>query len=204
MKRQFFYLGVGFVLLAAVFAGLKFSRSNGTGAQNHALKSATGKGAIGGPFHLVDQNGKRVSDADFKGRYMLIFFGYTSCPDVCPTALQGVGDMLDILGNDAAKIAPLFISVDPGRDTVDVLKAYVRNFHKNIIGLTGSVDQINAVTRAYRAYYSIGTDPTGKGENYTVNHSAYLYLMGPNGTFLTAFGYQISPQDMALKIKKYF
>ncbi len=209
MKRQFFYIGLGIAVIIAVYLAVTDFRSDVETARVPAATpspaaSSPAKAEIGGPFSLIDHNGKAVTDADYRGRYMLIFFGYTFCPDVCPTALTGVSGMLDILGDDAAKIAPLFISVDPERDTVAVLKEYVGNFHPQIIGLTGSPKQIASVASVYRAYFAKEDDGDSNGENYSVSHSAYLYLMGPDGKFLDAFGHQMDPEDMAARIRKFF
>lgn len=203
MKRLFFYMGLVLAVAIAASLGLNAYKLSGQSAGGSRAMSPFGKAAIGGPFTLVDHNGKTVTGADFKGRYMLIFFGYTFCPDVCPTALQTVSDMLYILGKDAGKVAPLFISVDPKRDTVEVLKEYVGHFHPKIIGLTGSQEQIVSVAKVYRVYFSKVTDEEGDPESYWMNHTALLYLMGPDGKFITAFKHQIDSQDMAERIRKY-
>ena len=204
MKRQHFYIGLILFVSITVTVAIgtdSFNLTNETGAKT-ASTSSSATVEIGGPFTLVDHNGKTVTDADFQGRYKLIFFGYTSCPDVCPTALGGVSEMLDIIGKKSEQIVPLFISVDPKRDTVDVLQEYVTNFHPNIVGLTGSKEQIDSVTRAYRSFYSIEDDGDSNGEFYSVSHSSYLYLMGPDGKFITVFGHNRSPEDMAKSISE--
>src|SRR6185437_773362 len=132
--------------------------------------------AIGGPFTLVDQSGKRVTQADFRGRWMLVYFGYTFCPDVCPTELQTIAGALDKLGPDAASIAPLFITIDPARDTPAILADYVKLFDNRLIGLTGSAKEIDDVAREYRVYYAKVTQ--NSGGSYLMDHSSFAYLMG--------------------------
>lgn len=155
---------------------------------------------IGGAFTLTDHHGKTVSDADYRGRYLLIFFGYTFCPDVCPTELQTVAVALDSLGEAARQVQPLFISVDPQRDTPSHLATFVSQFHPQIVGLTGTPEQIAAVARAYRAYYAKapGSDP----EHYLMDHSAFLYLMAPDGRFLTVFRNGTPPETLAADLRQ--
>jgi len=161
----------------------------------------TGKALIGGPFELVDHNDKPRKDADFRGKYMLVFFGYTHCPDFCPTGLQAMTEALDALGKDAEKIQPIFITIDPTRDTAAVLKDYVPNFHKRLIGLTGTEQQIAKAAKAYRVYYArAGKD---RGEDYLMDHSTFTYFMGPDGRYLTHFSHGTDPKKVAERIRKY-
>ena len=156
---------------------------------------------IGGPFSLTDQNGQPRTDADFRGKYMLIFFGYTYCPDVCPTTLAVEAAALDKMGEAANKIAPIFVSVDPKRDTPDKLKAYLGAFSPRLIGLTGTDAEVAAAAKAYKVYYKIHPDPTGGG-NYTVDHSGIIYLMDPNGKFVAHYDLESSPDKMAADLMK--
>jgi protein SCO1 len=138
---------------------------------------------VGGPFTLEDGSGKQVADRDFRGKYMLVYFGYTFCPDVCPTTLNEVADALDHLGSKAEQLQPIFITVDPKRDTPAVIRQYVAAFTPRLIGLTGSDEQIAKVAQEYRVYYA--EHRTGPGPNdYTMDHSSVLYLMGPDGRFI--------------------
>jgi protein SCO1 len=138
---------------------------------------------VGGPFTLADGTGRPVTDRDFRGKYMLVYFGYTFCPDVCPTTLNEVADALDHLGGKADRLQPVFITVDPKRDTPAVVKQYVAAFTPRLIGLTGSDEQIATVAREYRVYYA--EHRTGPGPNdYSMDHSSVLYLMGPDGRFI--------------------
>lgn len=198
MKRPFFYIALSLAVGVAAILGLEAYKAE------KETTATTGKVMIGGPFTLVDHNGKTVKAADFKGRYKLMFFGYTFCPDVCPTALQTVSEALDILEKDAERVVPIFISVDPERDTVEVLKDYVSNFHPKIIGLTGTPEQIASVSKRYKVMFSKVTDEKSDPESYLMNHTAAIFLMGPDGAFLTLFGHQNSPADIAKIIRKYF
>ena len=161
----------------------------------------TGRALIGGPFTLTDQEGKAVTEADFSGRYMLVYFGYTFCPDVCPMELQSMTEALDILGPKADTIVPVFITVDPERDTVAVLAEYAENFHESLRALTGKPGQIRAATRAYRVYYK-KADESDDSDDYLMDHTSLVYLMGPDGEYVTHFTFGTSPDDMAARIAK--
>lgn len=160
--------------------------------------------SIGGPFQLVDQTGKTVTDADYRGRFMLIFFGYSSCPDVCPTELSTMARALDLLGKRADRVQPIFITVDPARDTPKSLAAYVANFYPKMVGLTGTPEQIAAVAKAYRVYYARSPGPTQAekpgSDDYFMDHSAFVYLMGPDGKYRTMFRRATKPETMAKTI----
>jgi protein SCO1/2 len=158
---------------------------------------------IGGAFVLTDQSGQQRTDADFRGQYMLVFFGFTNCPDICPIELQTMTDALDLLGADAAKVTPIFITVDPARDTPAALRDYVANFHPRLVALTGSADAIGAVAKAYRVYYAkaTGKDAPADPADYIMDHSAILYLMGPDGRFYTHFSPGTSAEDLAQALK---
>ncbi|MEA2889449.1 MAG: hypothetical protein QOI05_242 [Bradyrhizobium sp.] len=139
---------------------------------------------IGGPFALIDQNGARRTDADFRGKFMLVYFGFTYCPDVCPTDLQQMGLAVDRLGPAGDAVQPIFITVDPARDTAEHLKDYVAMFHSRFIGLTGDAAAIHEAARAYRVYHAKFELPKS---DYTVDHSAFIYMMGPKGEYLGFF-----------------
>jgi protein SCO1/2 len=155
--------------------------------------------AIGGPFALTRDNGQVVTDRDFRGRYLLIYFGYTSCPDVCPTTLSAVANALDILGPRSERLQPLFITVDPGHDTPAILHAYVRFFGPRIVGLTGTPAQIHAVERAYRV---TAVHEAGAG-SYTIDHTAVLFLVGPDGRYLAPFAATESGAELAKQLVRY-
>lgn len=136
---------------------------------------------LGGPFQLTDNHGRSVTDTDYRGRWMLVYFGYTNCPDACPLTLQKLTVALKDLGPLAERLAPLFITVDPARDTPSQLASYLENFDTRIVGLTGSSQQIAAVAKAYRVYYA--PDAPATSGNYLVGHSSILYLIDPSGRF---------------------
>jgi len=165
-------------------------------------------GQYGGPFSLVDQHGKTVTDRDFLGKYVLMFFGYTYCPDVCPTTMQVIGDSLDALGEKGQNIQPVFVSVDPERDTPAELTVYLSHFHPRMIALSGPKDQIVGLADDYGATYfkvyqgpSTGDDDKGGKGDYSINHSAAVYLMGPDGKFITLFSFGTSSEEMAQGIE---
>lgn len=165
----------------------------------------SGTASIGGAFFLTDHRGQRVSEAALLGRYTLIYFGYASCPDVCPAELQNIGAALDLLAQgDAQAAAPLqafFITIDPARDTVPVLAEYMPNFHPKLTGLTGTAEEISAAAKAYRVYYS-KFEETPDAQNYLMDHSNIIYLMGPDGKFLAHFGHGVTPEQMAAKLRE--
>lgn len=157
------------------------------------MQMAPAAPSIGGPFTLADQSGRTVHDSDFRGKVMLIYFGYSFCPDVCPTTLNQVAQVYGALPPEQqAQIAPIFITVDPERDTVEQMAQYAPSFTPALIGLTGSVEQIGQVAKAYHVYYR----KAGIGPNYSVDHSSILYLMGKDGRFLRHFDSNASNQDI--------
>ncbi|NQW01280.1 MAG: SCO family protein [Rhodospirillales bacterium] len=155
---------------------------------------------IGGPFTLTDHNGQQVTDQTYAGQYLLVFFGYTFCPDVCPTTLTTLSNTMDILGDVGSKVTPLFISVDPERDTPEQLKEYVSYFHPRIVALTGTDDQIKAVAKAYRVYYAKARENKDDPEDYLVDHSSITYLIGPDGAFLEHFSHGTEPEQIAERL----
>jgi len=165
-----------------------------------ALRTS-GKALIGGPFSLVDQNGNRVTEKDFGDRYMLVFFGFTSCPDICPAGLQLVSAALDKLGEKANRIVPVFISVDPERDTPEKLGEYVQNFDARFVGLTGTPEEIAKAARAYRVYYK-KVPNADLPDDYAIDHTAIFYLMDPNGNFVTHFTPTTPVEEMAARLDK--
>jgi len=158
-----------------------------------------GRGSIGGPFTLTDQNGKRRSDAEFRGKLMIVYFGYTWCPDVCPADLMTVTQALDNLGVAAEGVQPIFITIDPERDA-NVLADYVSAFHHSLIGLTGSADEIQKVADAYKAFYVKVPDERSGG--YSIDHSGVIYLMGRNGEYLGFMPPQTDPGRLTEILRK--
>lgn len=162
--------------------------------------------SIGGPFTMTDETGKQVTDNDFHGRFMLLFFGFTNCPDVCPTEMQVVADALKELGPElAAKIQPVMVSVDPSRDTPAALTEFAAKFDTRIKGFTGTEEQVAAIAKAYRVYYAREADPapTPGSDNYLMNHSSYFYLMGPDGQFNQVLPSDTAATDMAARLKPF-
>jgi cytochrome oxidase Cu insertion factor (SCO1/SenC/PrrC family) len=159
--------------------------------------------SIGGPFTLTDQTGKTVTDHTYDGSFRLIYFGYTFCPDACPTELQVMAQALDTMGPDGAKVQPIFVTIDPARDTQAQMAKYVPLFDKRLAGLTGTAEQIAAIAKDYKVYYSkapaAGSDPGA----YGMNHSSFVYLMDPNGKFLTVFSSDTDSDKMAAEIHRY-
>lgn len=156
--------------------------------------------SIGGPFTLVDQDGRTVTNADFSGRWLLVYFGFTFCPDVCPTALSRNADAIDLLGEQGEQVTPVLISVDPQRDTPEKLKEYVHFFHPRTVGLTGTPQQIAAVAKEYRVFYA--KSPGNTPETYLIDHSSLTYLIGPDGKFVEFFSHGTSAEEMANRIKQ--
>jgi cytochrome oxidase Cu insertion factor (SCO1/SenC/PrrC family) len=158
-----------------------------------------GRGSIGGPFTLTDQNGKRRSDAEFRGKLMIVYFGYTWCPDVCPADLMTITQALDNLGVAAEGIQPIFITIDPERDA-NALADYISAFHHSLIGLTGSTDEIQKVADAYKAFYVKVPDERSGG--YSIDHSGVIYLMGRNGEYLGFMPPQTDPGRLTEILRK--
>ncbi len=193
MRRPLVLVIVGGFLLGALI-GLGALILDGNTPNNRVVTS--GKALIGGPFELIGKEGKTITDKDFRGRYMLVFFGFTHCPDICPAELQVMSAAVDDLGSDADKVVPIFITLDPERDTADAVTNYVQNFGPNFVGLTGSPAAIEKAAKAYRVSYRKFQDES-MGDNYSIDHSALAYLMGPDGQFLTHFPYGTPPEKMA-------
>jgi protein SCO1 len=156
--------------------------------------------SIGGPFSLTDQNGRTVTDQDFKGRPLLVFFGFTHCPDICPTTMFEISEIIRKLGPDGDRVRALFITVDPERDTPAALKDYVSSFDPRIVAVTGDEADIAAVAKAYRAYFK--RMPLAEG-GYTMDHTAIVYLMGKDGRFVTPFNLKRTTDAAAAELRKY-
>jgi len=199
MRRPLLLVIVGgFLLGALIGAGILILNTDMQGNR----VTTSGKALVGGPFELIGKDGKTVTDQDFRGRYMLVFFGYTHCPDICPAELQVMSAALEGLGSDADKIVPIFISVDPERDTPEAVDAYVENFGPNFVGLSGSPEAIAKVAKAYRVTYQKFQDEK-TGDNYSVDHSALLYLMGPDGEYITHIPYGTPAAKMTETLRRY-
>jgi protein SCO1/2 len=182
------------VVAAGVLLALAVRETPRGGAAGTALANA-----IGGPFRLIDQNGKAVSDADLKGKWQLVFFGYTHCPDACPTALNEMALALEQLGEKRGEVEIVFITVDPDRDTPEVMKSYVQSFDAPIIALTGSPEAVAQAAKAYRVYYA--KHPRADGD-YDMDHSAVIYVMNPEGRFTATFTPDSSADAIAQRLQK--
>ena len=154
----------------------------------------SGDADIRSEFTLISHDGQTVTQDDYKGRWQLVFFGFTHCPDICPTTLAYMGSVLDQLGSDASQVAPLFVTVDPERDTPEVLKDYVANFHPRLIGLTGSTAQVAAAADAFKVYHEKLSDEAAS-EGYVMAHAGHIYLMAPDGRFEAVFLESAQPAE---------
>jgi protein SCO1/2 len=161
---------------------------------------SAGAAAIGGPFSLLDQNGRTVTDQDLRGHPFLVFFGFTHCPDVCPTSLFEISEVLGKLGPDAQKLSALFVTIDPERDTPAAMKDYLASFNSRLVGLTGDPAAIAAVAKEYRVY--VKKVPLDHGD-YTMDHTALVYLMDKEGRFVTPFNLKRTPEDAAADLRRY-
>jgi len=211
MLKLIRWVATGLIAVLAVFWGVVWlaqRNPDGNAAQVlHTVQAWLGPPGpnadpgtnLGGPFSLTDMHGRAVTDSTYRGRWMLVYFGYAYCPDVCPTELQTISTALDRLGPDAAKVVPLFITIDPARDTPAALAQYVRLFDDRLIGLTGTPDQVAAVARAYRVYYAKISMPDRAA--YLMDHSSFVYLMGPDGKFRALLSPSDGPDDIARKVE---
>ena len=166
--------------------------------------TATGSVAIGGPFTLTDAKGATVTDVNLKGRYSLIFFGFTHCPDICPLTLQLLTQAIEAAGPDGNAVQPVFISLDPERDTPEAMGAYVASFHPRFMALTGTPEQVKAAAQAYRVYYAkapIKEDGKDTGD-YTITHSGYIFLMDRNGKYVTHFDKEATAEQITARLRQ--
>ncbi len=184
------------VRIAALAALLALMWSAGAAAQPAALPLD-----LGGAFALVDHTGRAVSDEDFRGRFMLVFFGYANCPGICPTGLRAMTEALDLLGEKGERVVPLLVTVDPKHDTPENLAPAVARIHPRLIGLTGSLEALSATAKAYK----VSAKPAGRSWQGTqiIDHGSFVYLMGPDGKFLTLFPPVMAPDAMAAAIGRY-
>ena len=155
--------------------------------------------AIGGPFALTDSSGRAVTEQTYRGKWLLVFFGYTHCTDACPLALNKIGVAIHLLGADAAELQPLFITIDPARDTPQVMARYLKSFNPRIVGLTGSEARIAAVAREYRVYFS--PSQTAAEKDYQVDHSAFIYVVNPEGKFVKVLDPDLSGRALADRLR---
>lgn len=188
------------LLLAAFVAGAVVIVASALALLPQGPTAVSGQTAIGGSFELTDQDGRKVTQETFAGAPTLVFFGFTHCPDICPTSLFEMSQLFEELGPDARKVTGLFITVDPERDTAEVMKSYLGSFHPSIQGLTGTPEQIAATIKAYRVYAK--KVPTQDGD-YTMDHTAIIYLMDKDGTFVAPFNLKRPPAEAAADLRRY-
>jgi cytochrome oxidase Cu insertion factor (SCO1/SenC/PrrC family) len=195
------FIRVGaFALIAVLVMGWGVAWMRGGGFKLDEIGLAIPGGvSMGGPFTLVDTAGETVTDATFRGRWMLVYFGFSYCPDVCPTDLQTISTALDRLGPLAERIVPIFVTIDPERDTPAALAEYVKLFDERLVGLTGSKEQIAAAARAYRVYYARAK--SNDTSDYLMDHSSFIYLIGPDGGFRALYRHGITPEELAGSLK---
>ncbi|MEX1147534.1 MAG: SCO family protein [Sphingomonadales bacterium] len=204
------------IAVVALVVGVAAWLLTPTGTDNQRSESGA---LVGGPFSLVNQDGERVTNETYRGRYMLVYFGFTNCPDVCPIDLQSMTDALDLLRDTTlARIEPIFITVDPERDQVEEMREYVRQFHPRLQGLTGTREEIDSVAKAYRVFHQReqndtdgddhadhegdhDTDQKTRDLHYLVDHSAIAFLMGPEGDYIAHFSTGFSPTAMANRLE---
>jgi protein SCO1/2 len=200
-RRGVIVFVIGLVAIAIMLVGeyVFLTAPDSPVGQRIGAVKVPGKVAIGGDFTLVDQTGATRHAADFRGKLMLVYFGYTYCPDVCPTELQKMSEGIDLLGAKGDDVQPIFITVDPQRDTVAQMKDYAANFHPRLVALTGSAEQVAAAARAYRVFYQQVKLPDG---SYLMDHSSVIYLMARDGTYLAHFGAESDAAQMAAAIAK--
>ena len=186
------------LLVAAVAGGLIWHESENVPGLGRTV--TTGAVAVGGPYTLTDQNGLRRSSGDFRGKYQLIYFGYSFCPDVCPTTLAVMAQALDQMGVDGNRIVPVFITIDPERDTPAVLKTYMAAFGPRFVGFSGSPAEIAAVEKDYRVYAK--KQPLGDKGTYGMDHSSVIYMMGPDGRIVSFYDELVSPDALAKDLRR--
>ena len=198
MMRNKQTLMVYLLLAAALLGGVLWYEGSQVPRLGQVV--STGTTNVGGPFRLVDQTGKTRTDADFRGRFMLIYFGYSFCPDVCPTTLSVMAQALDALKDK--RVVPVFITIDPERDTPKVLADYMKAFGADFVGLTGSAAAIKDVEKTYRVYaVKKPIDPNNPKRGYGMDHSSVLYLMGPDGKLISFYDEAISPENLARELR---
>lgn len=190
-------IGLGITLFLLLAAGVLFAWSR----FEQGGQEAIGQAAIGGPFQLVDQNGETRSEQDFRGRYMLVYFGYTYCPDICPTTLATLSRGLEALAarapDKAEVVVPVFVTIDPERDDVEAMAGYAPHFHDRLVALTGTPEQVAGAAKEYRIYYRKVEEEGGDPEGYLMDHSSFIYLIGPEGSYVTHFGHDATVEEVA-------
>ena len=197
MKRvRIFYWGLASLVLGLCCYGLVYYQLNNQAISGKQIGWGSGDMQIGGDFTLTDQNNRLFSTSEYQGKYRFVYFGYSFCPDICPTGLQNMTGALNILGRDLDEIVPVFVTVDPERDTPDALKSYAGHFHPSFRMLTGSLSEISDVLKKYKVY-AVKAKPDGTMADYLMDHSTLIYLMDRENRFIKSFPHTTPPQEMA-------
>jgi protein SCO1/2 len=200
VKRRTFWTGLAVLATAALLGSVVLVADR---LSPQKTEQGQGRAAIGGPFSLTDHTGQAVTQDILKGKISLVYFGYSFCPDICPTDLQLIGQALDqMTEQERAEAQALFITIDPDRDTAQQLAGYVTLFHPQLRGLTGTPEQIDAAAKAYRAYYKKVSAEEAGTSDYLMDHSAFIYLMDRDGTFVRVFGHGVDPAEMVEWFRK--
>ncbi|OTF71018.1 SCO1-like protein, mitochondrial-like protein [Euroglyphus maynei] len=205
-NKRAFFTWKSFIIsgvLVSIFAGFMIQMKNEKlRRMEKQRKKALGEAAVGGKFDLIDQDGKPFSSSNLEGRWAMIYFGFTHCPDVCPDELEKIVKAIDLIEQDKRSdpIQPVFITVDPERDSVQAVREYIREFSPKFIGLTGNQEQVNKATRAYRVYYSAG--PRDRENDYIVDHTIITYLINPDGELVDYYGQTKTAEDVANGVMK--
>ncbi|KAJ2800711.1 Cu-binding protein [Coemansia guatemalensis] len=196
-------LGISLFLLTAAGIVYVFTVKKEQVRQERELRKrsieSTGKADVGGPFELIDQDGKTRTEKSFQGRFALIYFGFCHCPDICPDEMDKIGETLELLDRDPKTkdvVQPIFITCDPQRDSPEAIKEYLKQFHPKFVGLTGSIDQVRSACKAYRVYFS-KPPKVAENQDYLVDHSIFSYFMDPDGTFVDVYGKDKTALEMA-------
>ncbi len=204
LARALLIFGFGLGLLSLGLAAWLWTQQSPGTLATVGPGSSSGTALLGGPFELRDQHGQVRREAEFRGRYLLVYFGYTFCPDFCPTSLTVMTRALEALeGADpelAQKVDPIFITIDPGRDTVEALAAYAPHFHDRLVALTGTREQVAKAAKAYRVYYAKAED--AGASDYLMDHSIFIYLMDPEGRYLAHFAHNATPEDIVGALRR--
>ncbi|KAM9843310.1 protein SCO1 homolog, mitochondrial isoform 2-T2 [Aulostomus maculatus] len=196
-------LAITFAIGGVLLAGMKYFKKEKEEMMEKKRSRTIGRPALGGPFSLLDHNNKPVRSEDFLGQWVLIYFGFTHCPDICPDEVEKMIQVVDEIDSIASlpNLTPVLISIDPERDTPEAMAAYVKEFSPKLIGLTGTVAQVEEVSRSYRVYYSQG--PKDEDSDYIVDHTIIMYLLGPDGQFVEYFGQNKSNTEISTSIAAY-
>jgi protein SCO1/2 len=190
------FIAAAILFISVLVAGLS------DGSIDAPRTATSGTALIGGPFEMVDHTGRTVTHESYAGRFMLVYFGFTYCPDICPAELQVMAAAVEELGDAADHVQPLFVSIDPERDSVQQMAEYVPNFSERLVGLTGSMAQVQAMADAYKIYFAKTVDESSSA-GYSMDHTSIVYLMGPDGEYVTHFTMSAKPAEMASKIQGY-